>query len=133
MAVALAPDMRLGLDLIDKQHAHFFELMNRMLVVEANEEDSDLVAEVIGELADYVMEHFRSEESLMEVLGYANLESHQRQHAYFAAMVEDFHRKFLLTDDGLNEELVGFLVDWFADHIKIEDQGYVSLFKENGV
>ena len=125
--------MQLGIDLIDRQHERFFEIMNRMITAEAGGENRDLVDEVIDELAEYVSDHFRSEENLMEQFDYPDLEAHQRQHIQFAAMVEDFHRKFSRGEIGLQDEMLGYLVEWFIGHVRHEDPKYVALFKENGL
>ena len=125
--------MQLGIDLIDRQHGRFFEIMNRMIAADVDHENRDLINDVIGELADYVSDHFRCEEDLMEQFDYPDLMAHQRQHVQFAAMVEGFHRKYSQGEIGLEDEMLRSLTEWFIGHIRHEDPKYVALFRENGL
>ena len=131
--LAFGADLQLGIDLIDKQHAQFFEIMNRMFAAEVRCDSPELVEDVIDELAEYVSYHFRCEEELLERFDYPELEEHQRQHIRFAAMVVEFHRKFIRGEIGLETEMLSCLVDWFIGHIRHEDPKYMALFKERGL
>lgn len=126
-------NLQLGIDLIDKQHAQFFDIMNRMFAAQSSGENRELVDGVIDELAEYVSYHFRCEEELMERFDYPELAEHQRQHIRFAAMVVEIHRKFSRGEIGLETEILSYLVDWFIGHIRHEDRKYLALFREHGL
>ena len=125
--------LKLGTDIIDRQHAQFYALMNKLIEADAADVDRSMLNGIIGELADYVQSHFRTEEELMERCGYPHLEEHQLQHAKFAFRVEDFHRKFTAGEIGIEDEILAYMVEWFADHIRQEDAEYAPYFLEHGV
>ncbi len=129
----LAPGLCLGLETIDREHARFFELMNRLMASDATDGNRELIGEILEELVGYVRDHFETEEDLMVLHGYPELESHLMKHVQFAAMVENFHTKYVNEEIGLDDEVLGYLVEWFTNHIRVEDPKYVDLFKQNGV
>ena len=129
----LAPGLCLGIEVIDGQHARFFELMNRMVASDTLDGNRELVAEVLAEMVAYVHDHFQTEEELMERFEYPDMMAHVLKHAQFAAIVENFHDKYVNEEIGLDDEVMGYLVEWFTEHIRVEDPKYVELFKANGV
>lgn len=128
-----APGLHLGIELIDKQHGRFFELMNQLIEADAGDEHQRLVADIIGELSDYVTDHFGTEEELMARFKYPELEAHQELHAQFATRVEEFKQAFAAGEIGLEDQIMASLVDWFTGHVMQEDMKYLELFRENGL
>ncbi len=128
----MPPGFCLGIALIDNQHARFFELMNRMIEADTRGDNRDLVAQIIAELVAYVADHFHTEEDLMARCGYPDLGEHVLLHIQFAGLVENFHTKYVNEDIGLDDEVLGYLVEWFSNHIRVEDPKYVLLARENG-
>ena len=128
-----APGLRLGIDLIDEQHRRFYEIMNNLIAADLEADQRDLVCGILNELAEYVAEHFSTEEELMARFEYPDRAAHQLQHVHFAAQVEDFHRKYERSEIGLEDEIMAYMVDWFTRHVRQEDPKYVELFKANGV
>ena len=69
---------------IDAEHAHLFELFNRLEVQGGLKRAGDLdeVNRSIDELLDYVIDHCAREEQAMREAGYPDLEQHTSHHAY---------------------------------------------------
>ncbi|MCB1183916.1 hemerythrin family protein [bacterium] len=129
---ALPSGLKLGTDIVDRQHAQFFDLMNGLIEADATHVDPVQINGIIADLADYVQTHFRTEEELMERCGFPHLEEHQLMHAKFAARVEDFHRKFARGEIGIEHEILAYMVEWFTDHIRTEDARYADAFRAAG-
>ncbi len=129
----LAPALHMGIELIDQQHGRFFELMNSLFEADVGDEHRSLVAGVLAELSDYVKDHFDTEEELMTRFEYDELEAHQALHAKFVAEVIEFEQKYVAGKIGLEDELLGSMVDWFTKHVMQEDMKYRELFRAKGL
>jgi hemerythrin len=72
------------LHLIDAEHAHLFELFNRLEAQPGLKRAGDLdeVNRSIDELLDYAVDHCTREEQVMRQAGYPGLELHTHHHAY---------------------------------------------------
>lgn len=105
--------LAIGVEQVDSEHRHLFELMALL--------DIGTVVEVVAQLKDYVATHFAHEELLMKESAYPGYEQHLKLHHEFAAQVE----KFLAAGTDWNEERVEvarhFLSKWLTGHIMAHD------------
>jgi len=69
--------MHVGVGSIDKDHQHLITLLNRISRRTIHDKDVD---EVISELIDYTLYHFKREEALMETCDYPDLDDHCKLH-----------------------------------------------------
>jgi len=87
------------------------------------------VGDILNNLAEYSRFHFTEEERLMKTISHPGLATQINQHAYFINEVKEMTRQF-------NQELLpsrsvlGFMRDWFIDHIMHEDSKYGALMKQ---
>lgn len=116
-------DVKTNLPLLDMQHLWLFKMVvevEGMLHI-AFEQRRAHLERVLGELLDYVDVHFRSEEQLMEKLGYKEEKNHHKLHEDFKRMVAKLKQEY----DGGNHHslssLVTLLRQWLLTHIVIED------------
>ena len=68
-------DYKLGVQLIDDQHKKLFEICGRAYDLLKNEvyiDKYDRIVEIIEELKQYALYHFKSEEEYMKSIGYKN-------------------------------------------------------------
>lgn len=116
-----------GIDVIDAQHKQLFELAASF---EGNG-DQIRVMKTLALLGNYVKEHFREEEQLLERCAYPNLDAHRELHQKFRDMLLE-----LLAEAGkmsLDEiaDRVRYLINgWFYNHIMVADLDYVPLLKQ---
>lgn len=105
--------LAIGVEQIDAEHRHLFELMAAL--------DIGSVAKIVVQLQDYVATHFAHEEALMQDSAYPGYEQHLKLHHEFASQV----KKFLAAGDDWNEERVEvarhFLSKWLTGHIMAHD------------
>ncbi|MEZ4386394.1 MAG: bacteriohemerythrin [Candidatus Krumholzibacteriia bacterium] len=123
----------IGIDIIDRQHRRFFEILGRLVAARAAGEGRQAVLSVLDEMVDYVDEHFSAEESYMREFGYAEFAAHRRLHAGFVTEVMHAHRAYRDGNEHLDDELLEYLGHWFTMHIRREDPKYVELFRANGL
>jgi len=112
---------------IDKQHHDLLDQSIKLFrAVDRNvkKEEIDKIMEFLG---NYVTEHFRTEEELMEKTGYPFI-SHQKQQ----------HRRFITSFHSLKKDIVEFqqsktyllfriqilLIDWIVNHTLKEDKHF---------
>ncbi|MFO7896996.1 MAG: bacteriohemerythrin [Candidatus Cloacimonadales bacterium] len=125
---------------IDAQHQKLVEIINRFFSAMSRAEGFQVLSEILTELADYGVYHFQTEEKYFAEFDYEFTAEHKREHQAFVAKIQELQSAFRSgrikaegSDKILSVELFTFLKSWLINHIKIEDQKYRDLFKENGL
>ncbi|MCU4177608.1 bacteriohemerythrin [Carboxylicivirga sp. N1Y90] len=117
---------------IDDQHKHLVNLLNRLHDDLISNNNAD-VGEVVNELIDYTLIHFKTEEKYLKQHNYPNRRIHQEEHEAFAKKMLDFKKEFEAGKIGLSVELLDYLRDWLTDHIMGSDQSYAAFLMENRI
>lgn len=122
---------------IDRQHKKLFEIGSRLFEVASLKDDCDHydeMMEILDELRDYTLYHFKFEESLMKENDYANYENHKIEHDFFVKKLVRLEKSDLDKDQ--NEALMkmlNFVADWISSHILKTDTNYKEHFNSRGV
>jgi hemerythrin-like metal-binding protein len=74
-------------------------------------------------MVKYVIEHFSTEEKIMEHIGYPRTAEQKEQHGAFTKKVIEESQKYASGMVGVPQDLVHFLRDWLVSHIAVYDQG----------
>jgi len=126
-----------GIDVIDRQHKHLFEIGSRIFEL-ADIDDGfdhyDEIMDVLAELKDYTEYHFGYEENLMMKYGYENYEQHKFQHFFVIKKISKFESEDV--DEKQRETAIGlaeFISDWITNHILKEDMKYRESFINKGL
>ena len=98
-----------GVEKIDRQHRHLFEIINKLIDRSGSSEDLKLVSETLTEMLNYAKEHFTTEEELMQEYGYPEIESHKEQHIYFFKTTAELSVNALNKQSMVYNEIVEFL------------------------
>lgn len=123
-------DYAVGVEIVDEQHKHMFEIGNRVYRLLKDDfcvDKYDKASEILDELKQYTRYHFETEEQYM-------LDSKNK--GYFIQKVE--HDKFLekldefelgdldeISDKDI-EDLLTFIFEWVLDHILKKDKEMMS-------
>ena len=118
-----------GVEKIDRQHRHLFEIINKLIDRSGSSGDSGLVSETLTEMLNYAKEHFTTEEELMQEYGYPEIESHKEQHIYFFKTTAELSINALNKQSMVSREIVEFLKLWLTLHILKCDMKYKEFFK----
>ncbi len=112
---------------IDAQHKKMFEIMN---IGAKNENCTDLTQiALMRELLQYAKEHFATEESYMQEIGYPNLQEHKEEHKKMADAVERLIVK-LYSEGPIDVDVFEkFTESWIIDHVIQKDCG-IKVFSE---
>jgi hemerythrin len=116
-------DYGTSVDVCDKQHQELFNRLNTL-----NDAVSDGERGAIGSrldnLIDYVVEHFQTEERMMEEKSFNGLAKHREEHENLVSTCADLQKKFHANEAEIEEETMIFLKDWLNKHIPVTDRSY---------
>jgi hemerythrin-like metal-binding protein len=119
----------LGIEKVDRQHQHMFEIINKIIGCCGPSGDTNLVADTIEEMVNYAREHFADEEMLMRQYGYPNLDAHKKEHNYFIDTTAELAVGFMNNKNTTGGEIAEFLSIWLTNHILKTDMKYKELLK----
>ncbi|MBI5250316.1 MAG: hemerythrin family protein [Desulfomonile tiedjei] len=109
---------------IDHQHRELFRMFNELCDATWDGKGKDSIKASIKFLAQYVVNHFATEEKFMTHHKYPRLPEHKKAHDDFTAEVTDFIQEH--EDKDISSELVVSVIiklgDWTRDHIRGMDQ-----------
>lgn len=114
-----------GISLIDMEHEKLFKIGEnayQLLKDPYRIDKYDKIIEVIEELKEYTVYHFRDEERYMESINYKRLFTQKIDHASFIKKLEDVNLN--TVDQNQDEAIMGiltFLNNWLINHILEKD------------
>lgn len=114
-------DWSVGNELIDSDHVHLIELINKLHYSMMMGKGAQLVGEILNELIQYTVEHFGREERLMLEINYDEYAQHKHEYEKLIEAVQAIKAKF---EAGLivpPVSVFGFLTEWLFKHIKACD------------
>ncbi len=120
-----------GIAEVDQQHKKLIDTLNFIFDLLKKDKAHEEIKEILLFLDNYTVEHFGTEEKLMEKannkLPKELRERHLREHRYFIDKVQEFHGHFEAYKQGEKEkeallDLFGFLGYWLCDHILKTDK-----------
>lgn len=105
---------------IDFEHRIFFDLIASYHESRVAGAPSDKLLRILEEIVLYAKFHFKSEENMMQDLGYPGLEAHRALHL---RLTEGLGTKVSAVRLGRHQpmDVEAFLVEWFVNHVTHED------------
>lgn len=127
----------LGINIIDTQHKHFFDIINQIYdkLQQGGDNRADLT-KVIAELVDYAYFHLATEEKYFNQFAYSDIVNHMRQHTMFREKTMEYSDRIKKAGEDLPKlalEVTDFAKNWLIKHIMYSDQLYVSFFKAHNI
>lgn len=124
-------DYVLGVKIIDEQHKKLFEIAGRAFQLLKNDfrtDKYDEIVAILGELKDYTIFHFKTEEEYMMSIGYKKFLSHKVYHNDFIEAINNADlSKIDKNQDEYIMELLGFVAKWIDDHILQKDKQIIAV------
>lgn len=119
-------DYNLGVKQIDEQHEKLFEIADRAFMLLKNDfvmDKYDKIIEILVELKEYTIFHFKSEEDYMLNIGYKNFLSHKVEHENFIEEINNINLDDIdLDQDESVRKILDFIVEWIDKHILSQDK-----------
>lgn len=125
--------LHLGISQIDDQHKQLVIMINDLHRAMKQRQTMVVASGIFNRLVSYTVMHFGTEEKLFRMHGYTEYDQHKKVHETLVAQVSDFKSRFDRGDSTISMELMDFLKDWLATHIKVTDRKYVPFLQEKGV
>ena len=114
---------------IDEQHKKFFSIINMLYDAIMQGKGEVVVGPVLKELQQYVIFHFKSEETWMELYRYPDMIKHKLEHDAGAKKVSKLVLEYERGQQTVDIELLKFLSDWLQNHILQVDRKYIPYFQ----
>lgn len=125
----------IGKKFIDEQHKKLFDIANKMDALLKNNfsiDKYDKIIDLIEELKDYTIFHFKEEEEYLLKHKYKKFLSHKVEHDEFIKKFSEID--FKRIDEGQDEyirETFEFVYNWIVDHILKRDKEYALTLEDN--
>ncbi|WP_238918415.1 hemerythrin family protein [Clostridium sp. YIM B02555] len=119
-------EYKIGVEHIDEQHKKLFELADKAYMLLKDDftiDKYDKIIEIITELKEYTIFHFKSEEEYMESINYKRMFTQKIEHDKFIKELEAIDLNHI--DQNQDESLVKmleFLNQWLTEHILKNDK-----------
>jgi hemerythrin len=118
---------------MDNQHKKLFELVNELHNAMSVGHGKDKAGEILKRLIDYTVNHFGSEEKLMESHHFPGLVAHRAEHKALTDKVLAFKKEFDAGTSNVTPQLMTFLQQWLRNHIQSVDKQYGEFLSAHGV
>lgn len=125
-----------GIESIDEQHRHFFDIANKILgIMEAKSLLEKAIFEVLEELGDYAFYHLETEENYFDKFNYGGASEHIAVHNEYRGKVQDMMDRIRQGGDikKIAKEAALYSGEWLFKHILAMDKKYTKFFQEKGV
>jgi hemerythrin len=130
--VRWTPELSIGHSLIDEQHRELLKNNNTLIETVLQGKQVAEIEKVISFLNDYVVNHYQTEEELMQQHEYPFFKIHKQQHErfvhYFVELKEEIS-KFKKNRLYLLFRIKIFIVDWLVNHLTKEDMHFGQFLK----
>jgi hemerythrin len=114
--------LSIGVAEVDAQHKRLIALVNEVSEVVRAGAGRDIAGASLRRLCDYAVEHFASEEALMDPETYPEYDMHLAEHMDGTTKALDFLQAFSEGAEVDMAQFVAFLSDWVAHHVMEVDQ-----------
>jgi len=115
---------------IDKQHKHLFVLLGNLHKAVSEGAEQGTLAEILDELIDYTVYHFKTEEDLFKKYKYHDYDNHKKEHDDLTKQVVELQKQFMDGSATISFEVLDFLRDWLLTHTMGSDMKYVNFITD---
>ncbi len=126
-----------GIQIIDEQHRHFFEIVNKIFALADNEQSTkEELFFLASELGNYAMYHLGTEEEYFDKFKYPDAILHVSSHNQYREMIKKYLDRAKNEEAGVKklvEEVASFSGNWLSHHILEVDKKYTKFFNEHGL
>ena len=126
-------NLRIGVPLIDIQHLWLIKMIVDMdeAMRESTLTREAVLSRTIAEAVEYIDVHFRTEEALMELLGFEDRQRHGHQHLYFEDFVKRRQQEFDAGNQRSAITIANDLKEWLTSHIALEDRELTAWYMKH--
>ena len=126
------PNYSVGIDAIDAEHRHLFDLINRFHDNFQQGYSLTELRRVLSQLVAYSEEHFHREQAAMALLEYPHLSEHARIHDELYLAIFDLENRMTERPQSVDLDTLRFLRGWLLDHILDYDMQFGAFAARRG-
>ncbi len=127
---AWTKDLECGHPTIDAQHQGLIRMVNELHDAIIAGHGKEVLGPVLGKLVRYTVEHFQTEEKIMQDRQYPAFARHKARHDALASQASQLMEQFSSGQVLLSMTVSRFLADWVKHHIHEEDQDLVAFLRK---
>jgi hemerythrin len=131
--ITWTPELSVGVAVFDEHHKWMILMINRLIDVQAEATNSEAVSDLLDRMTRYARDHLKAEEQMMAEHGYPQLAQHRAQQMAYIKKTADFCTATQVGVDGIPQGLLGYLRNWWAQHIQNTDKAYTAFFNGIGI
>ncbi|WP_320171946.1 bacteriohemerythrin [Maridesulfovibrio sp.] len=124
--------LNLGVSEIDDQHKALISAVNSVLESVRQGKSDAAVDRLLGQLREYSVHHFNSEEQFMTEIDYPDLNRHRQIHKQFKDRVKFYQAARFRKEHVSWGEMQEFISNWLIEHILREDYKIAQFVKSRG-
>lgn len=118
---------------IDTQHLMLAGLVNELSAAVEEKKNRDYIASLIQEVLSASIQHFSTEESLMQKFKYNNTYTHKIEHDRCLRKIKEFQKEFYDDDYPPTADFLVFLKNWLINHVDLKDKKLGIFLNEIGL
>jgi len=125
-----------GVESIDEQHQHFFDIANKILeLVDSESSEGRVLFESLEELGNYAFYHLKTEEDYFDKFNFALAQEHVDAHNLYRKKVNEMMDRARKGEDikKIMKEAASYSGEWLLNHILVMDKKYTKFLQEHGV
>ena len=121
-----------GLVYLDNHRRNFIDIVNELIDIVNQGSCETSLPMIFHRLAFYVEEYFLNKE--IALMGNTNLplKVYKAEHDRFTKEVSRFHEEFRHGKEGVCRDLLGFVIGWYGNYIKLFGPEAVEYMRSKG-
>ena len=121
-----------GIKLVDQQHQELFRQVGVLLGDDdKNKPVQERIEETLGFLGEYVLDHFGTEEKLMQMINYPKTVEHKKMHDDFVQTFLGLKQEYSTGNGSLPVlmKLSRVVLNWLKEHIMLQDKDFGEYYR----
>lgn len=109
---------------LDLQHERLFRTVAELESALEKGGADTLINEILEKVVEHTIDHFATEEALMEEHGFPGLAAHCNEHSMLSQKLTQFNLSHMAGRPDVPAALLDFLQTWLREHIVKSDKQY---------
>lgn len=130
--IKMSDNLLTGIESIDRQLINIYDIVDKLHGHILENEGNEIIKETLNRLFKYLNFHFSYEVSVMESIGYPDIQSHKDEHD--KCIMKIFYISSSCSSGNLSdpEFVTIYLVEWLTEHIAKFDMKLARYMHEHG-
>ena len=114
-------NLSIGNTNIDNDHKKLIKIYNDLIDLIELDRNREEFAKILSKMTDYVLKHFKKEETYMQEFSYPKLTEHKQYHRDYSYKVAMYNVNLFGINPPEPREVIKFFEKWWTNHIMNSD------------